>query len=39
MTASILRDPFHYAHRYKVLAHMLYARVRSAASNGVFKRA
>jgi GT2 family glycosyltransferase len=26
MAASILRDPFHYAHRYKVLAHMLYKR-------------
>lgn len=27
MAASILRDPFHYSHRYKVLAHMLYKRV------------
>jgi GT2 family glycosyltransferase len=26
MAASILRDPFHYPHRYKVLAHMLYKR-------------
>ena len=29
MTASILRDPFHYVRRYKVLAHMLYTRVLS----------
>jgi glycosyltransferase involved in cell wall biosynthesis len=29
MAASILRDPFHYAHRYKVLAHMLYKRALS----------
>jgi GT2 family glycosyltransferase len=29
MAASILRDPFHYAHRYKVLAHMVYNRILS----------
>ena len=29
MAASIIRDPFHYAHRYKVFAHMVYKRIFS----------
>jgi glycosyltransferase involved in cell wall biosynthesis len=29
MLSSILRDPVHYPHRYKVLAHMLYTQAKS----------
>ena len=28
MAKSIARSPFHWAHRYKVLAHMVYTRLK-----------